>query len=127
MSYSQELIEQAQKSGLKIIEIAEIIGSSQPWVSRVKRENKRLTEEQVIKLAETLGLDTDQELIKLQIETAKTEKERAIWVKLLNTLIATSAFMSASANAVITNCVECIVIKHIQRVNTRGLNYVLHS
>ena len=127
MSYSQELIEQAQKSGLKIIEIAEIIGSSQPWVSRVKRENKRLTEEQVIKLAEKLGLDTDQELIKLQIETAKTEKERAIWVKLLNTLIATSAFMSASANAVITNCVECIVIKHIQRVNTRGLNYVLHS
>ncbi|TDP40704.1 uncharacterized protein DUF3693 [Idiomarina aquatica] len=109
MSYSQELIEQAQKSGLKIIEIAEIIGSSQPWVSRVKRENKRLTEEQVIKLAEQLGLDTDRELIKLQIETAKTEKERAIWVKLLNTLIATSAFVSASAKAVITNCVECIL------------------
>lgn len=125
MSYSKELIEQAQKSGLKIIEIAEIIGSSQPWVSRVKRENKRLTEEQVIKLAEQLGLDTDRELIKLQIETAKTEKERAIWVKLLNTLIATSAFVSASANAVITNCVECIVIKHIQRVNTRQLNHVL--
>lgn len=125
MSYSKELIKQAQESGLKTTEIAAIIGTAQPWVSRVKSGDKRLTEEHVIRLAKALGIDQEQALVKLQIETAKTEEERRLWVKLLKTLIATSAFVSASANAVITNCVECIVIKHIQRVNTRALNHVL--
>ena len=127
MTYSQELIEKAQKDGLKIIEIAEIIGSSQPWVSKVKRDNKRLTEEQVIKLAEHLGMNPEQELVKLQIDTAKSEKEKAIWVKLLKTLIATSALVSASANAVIANCVQCILIPTIKTVNGERLNNLLKA
>lgn len=125
MSYSKELIEQARNSGLSQVEIAEIIGTAKTWVTKVKSGDKRLAEEHVIKLARALEIDQQQALVNLQIETAKTEEERRLWVKLLKTLIATSAFVSASANAVITNCVECIVIKHIQRVNTRTLNHVL--
>lgn len=109
MNYSKELIEEAKKRGMSQVEIAEVIGTAKTWITKVKSGDKRLAEEHVIKLAKALGIDQEQALVKLQIETAKTDEERRLWAKLLKTLVATSALVSASANAVITNCVQCIL------------------
>lgn len=56
---------------------------SEAYITGVIKGRSKLSDDKIIELAEALGLNPAAYLIQMQAEKSKTEKERATWLKLL--------------------------------------------
>ena len=112
MNYNQTLLrELMDKNEYNVSEAAKALDMLQPNLSKVKSGDKRFTNEQLIKIAELLGVRPEIVLIKANLDKAKTLKERDAWVKLLTSTAATWIVTTMTIKTNITDCVQCIFIK----------------
>ncbi|MEL7797661.1 hypothetical protein [Idiomarina loihiensis] len=94
MSYSQELLaEFMEKTGRNISETAEYLEMLQPNVSKVKKGDKRFSNDQLVRIAEALEIRPEIVLIKSNMDKSKSAKEREAWVKLLTSTAASLVMM----------------------------------
>ncbi len=84
MSISAELLKRYLKhKGLAQKELAALWSVSETYISQVKNGRDELTDERIITVAEELGENPAAYLIQIQADKSKTAKERATWLKLL--------------------------------------------
>lgn len=84
MSASSELLKMyLEKQRLAQKDLAKEWSVSTTYISQVKNGRDHLSDQRVIEVSESLGLNPAHYLIQIQAEKAKTEKERATWLKLL--------------------------------------------
>lgn len=89
MTYSQELLaEFMEKTGKNISETAEFLGMRQPNISKVKKGEKRFSNEKLVAIAEALEMRPEIVLLKASVDKSKSSKERDAWVKLLTSTAA---------------------------------------
>lgn len=84
MSASSELLKRyLENKGLAQKDLAKEWKVSTTYISQVKNGRDHLSDQRIIEVSESLGLNPAHYLIQIQAEKAKTEKERATWLKLL--------------------------------------------
>lgn len=115
-NYSYELVQQLMdaKGWNKQAPVLEFINKlSQGSLSDIKKGARHLTPAQALQIANEIGLDTNEVLIQLSLEKAKSSEETKAWSGMLDVIKKSGttglALILTISHESISNSVQCIL------------------